>query len=306
MFATGSMVLLGTSLGPESNDGNARPQRMLINQGCDLIDKLVLGSGREPQIGELVTCRLERARGREELKEIAEARSQYAEAIELASRRHARTARSDAALRLIEARQAYAEFLVRQGQSAEAEGEYGKLLDDSRRLGSIHNHRREFAVAEGEALGQLGDLTDDRGETLNAAERYEAAAEAVRRALKPQGEKQDSQIIGWLARLYRLSGERRMRLGDQDRALASLRQCAEVRRLAPEAAPPAVEHENALVQALILQLERQRGNSQAAELARSEALAAIARITADPKATAELKKWAADLKIWIGHLTVGD
>jgi tetratricopeptide (TPR) repeat protein len=161
----------------------------------------------------------------------------------------------------------YAEFLVRQGQSAEAEGEYGKLLDDSRPLGSIHNHRREFAVAEGEALGQLGDLTDDRGETLNAAERYEAAAEAVRRALKPQGEKQDSQIIGWLARLYRLSGERRMRLGDQDRALASLRQCAEVRRLAPEAAPPAVEHENALVQALILQLERQRGNSQAAELA---------------------------------------
>ena len=66
------MVLLSKRL---PDDGDAQTvRRFLINQGCDLIDKLSLGSGRDPQIAERVACKLERAHQREELQEHNEAR----------------------------------------------------------------------------------------------------------------------------------------------------------------------------------------------------------------------------------------
>ena len=69
MFSAGSMVLLSSQMIEGQNNENTRVRRLLINQGCDLIDKLSVGSAREPQISELVVCRLEREIGRASCRE---------------------------------------------------------------------------------------------------------------------------------------------------------------------------------------------------------------------------------------------
>jgi len=45
MFATGSMVLMASGLKNDAGDADATTRRLLINQGCDLIDNLSSGSG---------------------------------------------------------------------------------------------------------------------------------------------------------------------------------------------------------------------------------------------------------------------
>jgi hypothetical protein len=82
MFATDSMVLMANDLNDDGSDSTARTRQLLINQGCDPIDNLSSSSGVEPGITELiVTCKLYRARDRENLNEQAEARALYEEAI---------------------------------------------------------------------------------------------------------------------------------------------------------------------------------------------------------------------------------
>ena len=90
-----------------------------------MIDNLSSSSGREPQIEELVTCRLERAKARENLNEQTDARAAYDQAILLATRRYGRTSRADAGEAMIEAQRALAQYLVRQNDLSGAEAEYG-------------------------------------------------------------------------------------------------------------------------------------------------------------------------------------
>ena len=219
MFATGSMVLLSAGLEDGSNVANARTRKLLVNQGCDLIDKLGSSSGRKPPIGEIVTCRLERARSRDALDEQVQARALYEEAIALAAARYAATARADAGIRLVQARQAYAEYLIRQKNDAGAEAEYAKLLGDARRLGDADKYRPEFARAQGEALGRLGDLFVASGDHAKAGDSFDQAAEAVSREIDLEGDKPVQLDVEWLARLYRLAGEQHKQSGDADGAV---------------------------------------------------------------------------------------
>jgi tetratricopeptide (TPR) repeat protein len=301
MFATGSMVLLSTNLPQGRGEKDARSRRLLINQGCDLIDKLAEGSGRQPQIAELVTCRLERAHARERLEEHAEARKQFEEAIGLAADRYGKSERNDAGTRLVEAREAFAQYLIRQKDAAGAEAEYGRLLADARRMGEAHSDRDEYKQAEGEALGRLGDLLAGRGQRAKAADSFEAAAKAVGRLVEAQAsrQEQDLRAIGWLARLHRLAGEQHMHEGDAAGALERYRRSLEVRSRIEGSVPPDIELETALVNGLIYHLQRRGTDRRAADAAKGEALAAIERVLAQRALSADLQRRASQLKGWI-------
>lgn len=301
MFATGSMVLLATGLtkGP-SGDSDARLRRILVNQGCDLLDKLAVGTGREPSITELVTCRLERGRSRETLKEPDKAEAEFKEAIALAADRHARESRVDAATAWIQARQAYAEYLARSGEPERAEAEYNLLLGDAHRLGGMHKSRDEFPRAEAEALGRLGDLLSKRSEPASAVENYRNAAAALGRLLTGPDAKADVEIVSWLARLHLLSGEQLMQAHDTEQALQEFgASVATAERVRQGQRTPAFDHQTALAYAMLAALQRQRGDGSAAEVSQSAASACLERVLNAPSASTDLKHKAGSLKSWL-------
>jgi tetratricopeptide (TPR) repeat protein len=300
MFATGSMVILSTGLTSSGGSANERIRRILVNQGCDLIDNLSSGSGVEPAIDELVTCRLERALGRDQLGEQAEARALYDDAIAKASARYARVPRSDAAERLLQARQAYAEYFVRQKDNDAAEAQYKKLHDEAQAFAAANQTRSEYARAEGEALGSLGDLYVARGDRIYAGTSYDQAAVAVHRKIGLAGTDATLDDIEWMARLYRLAGEQHRLSGDPDGALVRYNQALEARSLvAADHSAPAVDQEAAITNALIFSVEQTRNDPAAAQKAIAAALAAIGRVLGDQTAVASLKQKAMALQNWI-------
>jgi tetratricopeptide (TPR) repeat protein len=299
MFATGSMVVLSKGIEAGANEADARVKRLLINQGCDLIDNLSSSSGREPQIEELVTCRLERAKARENLNEQTDARTAYDQAILLATRRYERTSRADAGEAMIEARQALAQYLVRQDDPPGAEAEYSRLVDDARRLGNAHAANAQFPLAEGEALEGIADLSVGRGDGVVAAESFERAADAIDRAIR-SGVDRKPETVRWRAGLLRQAGEQYSNIGDFDRALDGFHRSAEaLQHLETSESTPEVELEAAVALAQISDLEQRRSNGTAAGKARSEALGEIERVMSAKSASAEIREKASGLKKWL-------
>jgi tetratricopeptide (TPR) repeat protein len=301
MFAAGTMGMQARSL-DEDDAATARIRRLIINRGCDLIDKFRATAVSEPQIADIVACRLERAQERERQKEQNEARKQFVEAIALATQRHARLPRLDAALSLVEAREAYAAYFLRQNDAPGAEAEYGKLLEDARRLATAHEGRAQLIRPQAEALGQLGDIHAKRGDSSKAAASYDSAAVAVGQALETKSAMRDPdpRMIAWLARLYRLAGQQYMQLGDVEQASERYRRSlAAPARAGSDQRSPAIENETAITHAALSTLERGRGNATAAQTARTEALASIDRIVKSSQAAPDLKQSATRLKAWL-------
>jgi tetratricopeptide (TPR) repeat protein len=227
-------------------------------------------------------------------------------AIELAARRHQQTGRIDGALGLVQARQAFAEYLLRQKDTSTAEAAFERLLDDSRRLAREHEGRVDFIRSEAEALGQLGDLLSARGERGRAAERYDAAAVAVVKSIEvraqPSGGQRapDSKWLALLARLHRLAGRQFMELADAHQALERFRRSVDTRALrGSDEVPLQLEQKIAVTRALVYKLERDRGNAAAAAAARADAQQGIDRVTQAASASRGLKQNASDLKKWI-------
>jgi tetratricopeptide (TPR) repeat protein len=300
MFATGSMVLLARGLNDDAEGNTAKTRRLLINQGCDLIDNLSSGSGVDPAMAEFIACRLARARDRENLGEQLEAQALYEDAISNAISRYSRIPRADAADGLIQAREAYAEYLLRQNHDSAAETQYAHLLDAARNFSKTNQARPQYARAEGEALTALGDLYETRGDRSKAAASYDEAATAVRRKIDLAGKYPTTPDIEWLAQLYRFAGEQRRLADDPDGAINRYNRALQVRSLiAASQVTPTLDEEAAISNALIFLVERGRGNGVAAEKARAAALAAIAPVLASESASTDLKQHAMALKSWI-------
>jgi hypothetical protein len=296
MFSTGSMVLLSKRL-PDEGEGQTT-RRYLINQGCDLIDKLSRGSGRNPQIAELVTCNLERAHQHEELKEFADARRLLQEAVTSSTARYAQVGRSDAGLQILEARHALVEYLARQNDQDGARTEYQVLLADARRLRADHKSSFELARADGEVLGQLGELWSGRGDGARAAESYAAAAAAVSDVITLQGET-TIQAVEWLTRLHHLAGEQLFAMSDFHGASEQFRQSLEAAaRVRSDAS--AVEYETAWSQAAAFRLKQQQRDAVGAESSRARALKSIDDLMASDNLSDDLKAGAERLRSWLG------
>jgi hypothetical protein len=162
MFAAGGMALRAAGLDPRNPSATERTRRLMINQGCDLVDKFRRGSGSEPQIDEIVMCHRERAREHERLGENTEADRLLAEAIELADARYRRLSRMDAALGLLEARKAYVEYLLRQGDAAAAKAQCQAMVNDSQRFETALGKRNEWTQWAAQAQTQIAAIDSGR------------------------------------------------------------------------------------------------------------------------------------------------
>ncbi len=301
MFAASSMVAEALNLST-SDTATSRTRGLIIGRGCDLLDKADQGTTSDPPISGIVTCRLERATHREALDEDNEARKDFGEAIERATLSHQSRPRVDAALAVLQARQAYAEYLVRQKDVDGASRAYADLLDNARSLGKEHDGRAQFIRFEAEALGQAGDLHAAANRHQEAADSYDAGADALKRLLdarKADARTADDQIVAWRVRLFRLAGQ-------QYAVVDRLDSAAEQFKLAAAAgasgerkpADASIAYQVAVAQTYTLLIERRRGNVAAAADARQQALNTIDAI-AGADAGAGLKQQAADLKRWI-------
>jgi tetratricopeptide (TPR) repeat protein len=299
MFATGSMVLLATGITTGASEANTRIRRLLVNQGCDLVDNLSSGSGVPPEISELVTCKLERAKDHERLGEQTQARQLFESAISAATARWAAQPRPDAADQIIKAREAYSGYLLRQKDSSEVEAQYSALLEAARAFTSQDRSREQYVRAEGDALGALGDLYVGRGDASKASASYDRAAEAVSRVIGLQAEPAVADVE-WLMRLYRLAGEQRRQAADIAGAIERYDKALQARGLvAAGLTAPALDQEAALADALVFSVERSRGNQAAADKAMASALDALGRVLAVQSASDDLKRRAVALKNWI-------
>ncbi|SED92071.1 hypothetical protein SAMN05444164_6291 [Bradyrhizobium erythrophlei] len=301
MFAASSMVEEAVNL--SAGDASAsRTRRLIIGRGCDLLDKADQGTTNDPPINGVVTCRLERGARREALHEDKEARKEFSDAIERAALSHQSRARVDAALALLQARQAYAEYLMRQKDTDGASHAYADLLEDARRLGKEHDGRAQIVRFEAEARGQTGDLHAAANRHQEAADSYSAGADALKRLLdarRSDGRTEDDQVIAWRVRLFRLAGQQYVTLDRPDPAAEQFKLA--VGAGASDDGKPAdasVAYEVAIAQAYTLLIERKRGNAAAAADAKQGALNSVDAIAASD-AGAGLKRLAADLKRWI-------
>jgi len=160
MFAAGGMASLAESLNAQDPKATARTRHLIINRGCDLVDKFRRGSISEPHIADIVMCHRERALEHERLHENATAQKLFVEAIELAHARYRQLGRMDAAVGLLEARQAYAEYFLRQGDAAGAKSEYQRILNDAQQFQREHEYwgLKGLKQSEDEAQRQISAI----------------------------------------------------------------------------------------------------------------------------------------------------
>ena len=134
----------------------------------------------------------------------------------------------------MQARQAYAEYLVRQ---KDVDGPTARTRNYSRtRKGSRTTTigRIRFARFVGEADGQIGDRRAANNDRQGAADGYDAAAIAVERWLKAVKDGLRSvnlEGVVWLARLHRLAGLQYLELKKPDEAIARFGRALDARKL---------------------------------------------------------------------------
>lgn len=295
MFAVGSMVLQSKEM-ETGTERSRRLQSTLIGQGCDLIDKLASESGREAQIGEVVTCHHERASVHEALKEYEAARRELADAVAETSERFARTSQPGAGRLLLTARGVLAEFFVRTASKNEAVGEFERLLKDVKSQQTLDDKREELVRSEAQALGRLGDLAVERGDQASGSKFYEAAGVAAARMLDLQFDSKNARDIAWKAGLHRLAGSAHMHSGNTADAAVQFHLALGVEALLPAGkSDPELDLELARVQAAFIDLETKRGDAVAAEVARAGAYSRLERATSSDKVTDRLKDQALEL-----------
>jgi tetratricopeptide (TPR) repeat protein len=298
MFAAGSMIDEARSLGSSDPD-TARTRRLIIGRGCDLLDQADQGAGNDPPVGAMVACRLERAAQRESFHEDKDARRQFEDAIALADLSHQKRSRVESALALLQARQAYAEYLTRQKDVADSDRTYAELLQDAQKLESDHTRPDPFARFVGEADGQIGDRQAANKDHQGAADSYDAAAIAVERWLKavkdglrsvnPEG-------VVWLVRLHRLAGLQYLELKKADEAIMRFGRALDARKLQEGNGSPSIDYETAWVYASMFLIERERGNTDAAKANKQESLKSIELVTGAANVASEIKQRADNLK----------
>jgi hypothetical protein len=283
MFATGRMVQSVASQ-LDRDGGNKALRGRLLNEGCDLIDKLRLEADRDARIGELVTCSVERGYVHEQQNEPGPAKTAFQQAIDLAIARHRKTGGVDAALAIVEAREEMAAYLKRQNDIDGTDAELAKVIADAQTLSKVHDARHEFAAAEGRAWEQRGGLVLNRGDRAAAGRDYDAAAEAVERAVTLSFGEPEASQIAWLIRLHLLAGEQRRALNDSDGALQRFARAGEVRtKIDGGKVTPEIDLDTAIAMAFAGDLQKRRGDGEAAAKSRMEATAAVARAMASAK-----------------------
>lgn len=297
LFATGSMVVQSAVLVQGKDAAVDRTRRLLIAQGCDLLDKLRRDAIREPPIDGLVKCHLERALAREQVGEIDQASAALEEAVAAAEARHAKTGRRDAARYLIEASEASAAFFRRQAQLDRVEVANKRLLTLLPALQQMHSSEERFVIAEADTHADLAEMQSEDGMLKDAAASYDAAAAATERVAAMPAVTDVPNRLAQLAGHYRAAAMTYSRLEDHAAALERFRKAiAATTRIEAGKMPADAIQEAAVAYAFVADLESRNGNREAAAAARGAALAHAERVLAASDATALVKSLAHRLK----------
>ena len=246
-------------------------------------------------------CRVERARQHEMLNEPDQARAQLADAISFATRQHGKRARMDAALALLNARQAQGKQALRLKDIAAAETAFAAMRDEARSLAGTHDNRPDLIRGEAIALENLGDIQQSSGGHKAAADNYAAAASAVSTFIKSRadsligGRGAESSTITWLARLHRSAGQELAELPDQAGAVEQMKQSIGAVK-DNNGDGPELDFEVAVSQAMLWRLISISGDPAEASAARADALATIGKIAVTPNLPKELAIKASNLR----------
>lgn len=297
MFATGSMVVQASGLAQGLNPEADRTRRLLIAQGCDLLDNLRQGAEREPTIDSLITCQLERAGARQRALEPALAERVLQDAVATAQDRHKRTGRTDAARYLLRANETLVEHYRNAKRANEATMEEDRLLSRLSYLQSAHPSEERFLDAEAVIHRRRAEAWSASGAIDKARDSYETAAAIMDRLLALPGVSDPGQALALAAQDYAEAARMRDQLRDAAGAAAHFRKVAEiVGRIAAGSLSAESLRLGAVAHAHVADFERRNGNVREADIRRRAALDYLGRIKAARDASEDLKSKARALE----------
>jgi hypothetical protein len=230
MFSTERMIS-AISDGIPSEDTPYGVRGVLLNQACDLIDKLAQEAANAPSIRERVLCEIERARGREAQKEHALAEATLAAAVQLARAEAKRTRSSPAGRALVEARIGMADYLQRVNAPDKAEAALGALLGDAQRLAVDHPNEPYFLIAQAEAYVREASWVHSGADPAAELAAIDQAVLLIGKAASHRETlpEQLTHVLPWQADLLSQAANAALTLNDQSRVLQYLREAVRVR-----------------------------------------------------------------------------
>lgn len=299
MFSTGRMVQsIATQL---SRDGDLAPlRRRILNEGCDLIDKLRIEADREARITELVTCRVERSQQFESVSDKRASQNNLEQAVELARTRYGQRKTREAIIALLGSERELASFKQRNGDTTGYEKQLQQILADSRDAQQTIPVDADTVIEEADAQGLLGDAAAQRDEHMTAASQYGDAATTLARARELAQDERKLGLTEWLVRLYRLRGDQ-LRLADD--AASALGQYLKAKEEAAGRRDMGehtfeIEWQAALATAAAAQIMALSNLAGAGE-ARADALAKIDSLVSAADCPDRIKKDARQLELWV-------
>lgn len=297
LFATSSMVVQSARLKAVPDTTEDRTRRILIAQGCDLIDKMRVGTAREPPIDGLVTCLVERAIARERVGEIDQAERSFVEAIADAEARHRKYQRNDAARAQLEANTRLIAFYDRQKRAQAADAERTRYLERLSQIQAAHPQDETYIDGEVEILGELGDHAVQGKDFASATRWYDQAARAIQRIANLPAASNPADTLYRQAQYDRRAATSSDAMNDEQGALDRFRLAtAAIAAIAPGHASADALQEGAVSYSYIWDKERRAGDVAAAQEARQAALDLTEQVLADAKATASTRSLAEKLK----------
>jgi hypothetical protein len=277
MFAAGRMVIsVASEL--ERTGGSADLRSRLVNEACDLIDKLSGEASREPQIREVVTCLLERAQEYERQKQPSEADAQIAAAIAASMDRYRKKARAEPALMLVEARRARIDLLDDRRDYAAIESELETLNSEAKDFAERYSSFSRFWQLRAESLAMLAALYRSREQIDKVTDALDTAVLVIDQGIAQGTRSSAASQRSWQAQLLDQVGEAYVKVGQPQTAVERFKSALQARSQAAEngGARVALDIDDAATLLSIARIEVDRDQAAAAE-AHRQGLARLAR-----------------------------
>jgi len=269
LTATGSLVRkLGRTDEASPLTGEAR--KYLINDVCDLFDGLRKEADADARARPLVVCLAERAKDHEDLKELDDARRAYEDALKEAVAIDVQSGTPDDGRAIVDALDALSGFFQREGDAKALASSLTNGDSIISKLQAEYPEQVFFPEARARRLEQLADLDElPPPEKLIA---FDKAAGLMDEAAQKQIDQKRGRLLTWRAELLmsaaNVASSAESANGALRRLSAALAATDEASRLDQ---PGRSALNGAAISAMEAAIEASRGNSQAAEAARTEA-----------------------------------
>jgi hypothetical protein len=272
LAATGSLVRkLGAS--EEQEPLSTDDRRHLLNDVCDIFDGLRKEADADARALPLVVCLVSRAKDREALRELDQARQSLQAAVAKALAIHARghvLADGRSVLIALDERE---DFFERQHDSAALLASLAAADSVIAGLESAHPDQSDFLEARARRLQRRAELENQLGNTPEQLAALDQAVVQADAASRLQVGERQARALAWKGQLLMRAAEAAHRLDDDPGAVARLETAAATMDAAIQADKPAladVALDFAAIYVMLAELEAGRRNPAAAQQARAK------------------------------------